>query len=326
MYGNALLQYYKQGFCKNGFLDADKIDAMRNMDLSVFSVRPYDIDGKRYYFKMHSRDCSIQKSRADAEILLSQIYNKAGISSAIYLPADNNGKQFLLSDDVQKPNVQLAMDYINRQYQATGQYKTPFLSNGSNNASLYFTENAMKQQTLLRILDTASFNIDRHTGNIFYVLEQDDNTPACSQNNTLGSQIVNVYRSFAGRKDNLSQQDEPKSLNKADDVIAIDFESSGTLIEKVTLEPSLDYSETFDNYINDFKLGSMKREEMLEEFRINEKLAELIDKPAVAEVIGSLNPSAVAQDIKEVTGYEIDRKMVDVLSYTYDEMAETLIQ
>ncbi len=309
MYDNGLLKYYNKFATGEGYLDTTKIGFVKNLDMVMFKATRCQIEGKSYYVKSHSLKGILHKPQADAEILLSQIYSKLGIPSSIYLPAQHQGEKFLLCDDVEKPNVVLATNYLAERFNAKHPMLTPFLSStrtGANSQKLY-TKNAMQQQTKMRILDTASYNTDRHYANFFYTLQRDVKPQT---DYSLHGQVINYFRSLVP--------------NKVEDVVAIDFESSGGNIQ--TLQGGRDANEPFNSYMNDFKPGVMTRSEMLTEIQTNDCLAELIDKQELAESIGSLDPSGVASDIEETTGYEIDPKMVDTLAKSYDEMAELLIK
>lgn len=309
MYDNGLLEYYRTNAFKDGFIDTEKVGILKSLNSINLKTMQCTIDGRSYYSKVHTPD-GILKANADAEILLSQIYTKLGIPSSIYIPAQNQGRTFLLCDDVEKPNVVLATNYISKQFSSNKPRVMPFLSNGAlQNSSRLYTKHAMAQQTKMRILDTASFNTDRHLANFFYTLQRALPEKEPIEDYSVLGRISSYFRSL--------------NPNKAEDVVAIDFESSGRNVEAMLNE---DESNLINNYMNDFQRGVMSRTEMLEEIKSNEALATLIDKPQLAEDIGSLNPASVAEDIKQTTGYEVDVKFVDTLSKAYDEMAECLMK
>lgn len=305
MYDNGLLKYYRQN-ALGGFLDTTKIGLIKNTDMIISSVAKCSINDKSYYIKKHGLADNLYKPRADAEILLSQIYSKLGVPSSIYTPAQYNGEQFLVCDDVEKSNVMLASNYLASRFSLNKPRLMPFLSQGrvGANPHTFFTKNAMAEQTKMRILDTASYNTDRHMANFFYTLERDFKP---EQVGTIGEQIVSYFRSLVP--------------NRATGVVAIDFESSGGNISVIA-----DGGEPLNGYMNDFQNALLTRQEMLNRIQNNEKLESVIDKQDFAEEIGSVNIPSIAEDIKETTGYEVDSKMVDILSSSYDDMAELLIK
>ena len=150
------------------------------------------------------------------------------------------------------------------------------------------------------MLDVASYNNDRHFGNFFYVLERDEHSRQEQEDFNFGARIVNYFRATRP--------------NKATDVVAIDFESSSSI-----LYPRNEYV-----YMNDFGSKELTREQIYDKFKHDENFAELIDKDELAETIGSLDPSAVAKDIKQTIGYEIDEDFVDSLERSYDEIVVIL--
>lgn len=305
MYDNGLLKYYRQN-ALGGFLDTTKIGFVKNFDMLISSVTQCSIDGKKFYAKKLGIADNLYKPRADAEILLCQVYSKLGVPSSIYTPAQSQDEQFLLCDDVEKDNVMLATNYLASKFSLTKPRLMPFLSQGRVGANpyRYFTKEAMAEQTKMRILDTASYNTDRHMANFFYTLQRDIKP---EQDGTLGEQIVSYFRALVP--------------NRATGVVAIDFESSGGNINSM-----IESDSPLNGYMNDFQNSTMTRQEILDQIQNNEKLESVLDKQDFAEEIGSVNIPSIADDIKEITGYEVDAKMVDILSSSYDVMAELLVK
>ncbi len=314
MYDNGLLKHFEDNSTSGGFLNVGREGFIKNLDTIISKTSKCIVGDHSFYSKTHNSNGTLNKLQADAEILLSQLYAKAGINSSIYLPAESHGGKFLLCDDVEKSNVLLACDFLSKRFQSSRQRVRPFLSSDKHgiNPSRCLTLHAMQQQTKMRILDTASFNTDRHLANFFYTLERraSESREQNDEDKSMAGQIMDYFKSL--------------KPDKADDIVAIDFESSGKNVAK--MQNGYKYGDMFDGYMNDFQRGLMKRPEMIDEFKNNEALAELIDKEDFAEVIGSLNPSEVAQDIKATIGYEVDSGFVDTLSKSYDDMAEILAQ
>lgn len=314
MYDNGLLSYYKNLPHDGGYIDADAM-GLKRKDLIILKTTQCTVDNKRFYLKVHNAKGTLNKPQADAEILLSQIYSKLGLPSAIYLPARSGKENFLICDDIEKPNVVLATNYLLKKVNSGYPRLQPFLSRESSSPLLtkYFTQHALSQQTKLRICDTATFNTDRHFANFFYSLQHSapyHDAEYYEQPVGAGEQIVNYFRSVRP--------------NKVEDVVAIDFESSGGNASIISRTGNRNLE--IYNYISDFKLGTMSREEMLTEFSTNPKLDEVIDKQDFAEELGSLDVAGVAEDIKETIDYEVDKKFVDVISQSCEEVAESLMK
>ena len=358
MFDNGLLKYYREKAYKDGFLSA--------RDVGLHSIKKIDCEGRirlcrtnvcRFYTKLpRGKD----NSRAfDPEILLSQIYAKAGIESAIYLPINTYKGQGVISNDVavDEENVIPACDYFDFYIDPYDRYELTFLDSLNTNLNLpnYFTRNALQQQTKMRILDTASYNTDRHDSNYFYRIIKPNITKG---NNIISSPTLlgqsgilrpiaiqddshyfyegspSTYaRSFIERMESIMQgtnamgnEEEDKIL--ADDVISIDYELSGYHCFS-RMQPNVDIEKMNEEggYLySDFNIEKLPRDSILKEFRDNLLFSDLVDKKAIAEEIGSLNPMGVAQDIEQTIGYKFDPKYPEFLERSYDEVAEALIQ
>lgn len=314
MYDNGLLEHYRSLKSQDGYLDVSTLGVTENPLEYTDNVVHKLIDGKSYYTKFVVPSQTTAKYLCDAEILLSQIYNKAGISSAVYLPVYNEHSKFLISNDVEKPDVVLARNHLFEKLLGEGRICLPFLAKKEtmrvNPASIYTTY-AMQQQTKMRVLDTASYNFDRHYGNFFFKLHHaPDDLPVVT--------LQDVKNSRTGIIDTITGILQ----NKVQDVVAIDFDVSGLLLDPL----GKNLIQIFDSYYDDFSMFEEPRDRVIEQIQTSEEFAQLMDKQALAEEIGSLSPACVAREIKETIGYQIEPKMVDTLSRSYDEMAETLIK
>ena len=85
MEDNGLLEYYKNKFhLKNGYLNSKDIKFKHMKDLSGFKhLFKVNVNKKPYYIKTPRFI-----GETDAEVLLGQVYAKAGLKSAIYLPIE----------------------------------------------------------------------------------------------------------------------------------------------------------------------------------------------------------------------------------------------
>ncbi len=316
MYDNGLIKFYNSKNVQNGYLDATSLDLHQCVSTDTRKIERVRIDGSPYILKAVDRLADYSKASSDAEILLSQIYCKAGIESALYFPAYNSYGNFLITDDVSTDKNMLAGSYLYPYLTEAEIYGLPFLLPPKSlklNPSRVLTKNAMEEQTRMRVLDTASYNYDRHYQNFFYNLQHSMYVPSTSnslEEDKTSAQVMTFFRNLLP--------------NKANGVVAIDFESSGEVLAKMA--EGDEYADYLNIYENDFDFYAVSRDEMLNQIRTNESLAEMIDKSELAETMGNLNPKGVAEDIKQTIGYQVDPKVVDELSRSYDEMAELLTQ
>ncbi len=308
MYDNGLLKYYREKAYKDGVLICEDIPGLKHRG-GLGRISIFDVDGHKFYTKVSSYSCGSPKRMQDAEVLISQIYNKAGIKSAIYLPASMfSSSDMVISNDIQSSSVILAEDFLDKVNKESFYYLPNFLFPGIEDVDMskHFTTHALQQQTKLRIYDIASYNTDRHQGNFFYELEQETQTLDSGNRQTAQS--------------NMS--------NRADDIVVIDSEQSGLISHSIldSMGDSQDEGSIATFYYNDFYNGRLDRDAILKQLRDNEHLADLLNKSELAEEMGAISPKSVAQDIKDTIGYEVEPKYVDFLEKSYDEVAETLIK
>ncbi|MBR1985130.1 MAG: hypothetical protein IKA31_05245, partial [Clostridia bacterium] len=173
MQDNGLLKFYRYRAYREGFLDTKQL-RLKEESSSMFdsAVRCKSPTGSfykkfRYYFP---------KDMADAEILLSQVFSKAGLNSAIYIPAEDGKNKFLLCNDLTGENTIRARDFheiIAEQTKIETASVTSFMAQPySTGADIvkYFSQKALTQKVKTRILDSATFNSDRQDCNYFYTV------------------------------------------------------------------------------------------------------------------------------------------------------------
>ena len=164
MLDNGLLKYYKNFADKSGRLEVKKVPGLTLDYLYGAKIRVFKKDDCDYFCK------HISKSRMDAEILISQLYPRLGVPSAVYLPAIVKGEEVptaVISDDAKKSG---------RVVSVSGEYQMALsnLAGGGTKYQEYLTNNCLKQIAVMQVLDTATRNIDRHSGNFFLKLNQDE--------------------------------------------------------------------------------------------------------------------------------------------------------
>lgn len=177
MKDNGLLKYYRQ----------KHHEACGRLSLSNYPFRiqleyaecygtvrvMYDGD-KKYYFKL------VSKEETDAEVLLSQIYAKAGFKTAIYTPLDATG---VICQNIESEKCRSARSFLERKFQEDNAPQVPKLEtariSGSSvprfytyfeNYSKFFTKKGAEEYLKMRLFDVATENTDRHLGN-FYIEE-----------------------------------------------------------------------------------------------------------------------------------------------------------
>ena len=82
-------------------------------------------------------------------------------------------------------------------------------------------------------------------------------------------------------------------------------------------------------YCSNFFTGGMltigrTRDEIIENFRTDEKLNEVINRHEMAQCLGDLNVGEVALDISRTSGYVIEPNYVDYIKSSFYNMAEAL--
>lgn len=345
MEDNGLLNLYKTLPSKKGFLNVTKLGKVKNSSIRRGATHNI-INNQSFYLKSPiSKQNGLVKSMYDAEILLSQIYAKAGLTSAIYLPITIGDKNFLASNDISSPNVIPAVSHLYPLLGAEIGGKTylrtiPFLSKTDTYAKKYdssqiFGTETMKQQTIMRILDVASFNDDRHEMNFFYNIRkmpqslQGSNSIPCDDPNidkpkTYFPSLAHC-RSAQDAIFNLQSEQQIMDYYRSfrpDGVVTIDYGASGYSIYGINHHK---INETGLEYSNDFSPQDIDATQFKQKLVESESLAELVDKKQLAETIGSLNPKEIAQDIEDTIDYKINPVLVDTLSRSYNDMAETLL-
>ena len=146
------------------------------------------------------------KGELDAEMLLSRIYEKNGFVSAHYYPVENDTEHHKLQLDA---DMKKYFEFASGVVAATNDLRTqntvkpcdskaqifesfgnifPFVNHlvdGRDKLTGQFSDEAIKQLLVMRLLDTASFNSDRHISNFFYTVD-----------NSSGQEVVDGIKTF----------------------------------------------------------------------------------------------------------------------------------
>ena len=288
MHDNGLLQYYREHKNSKGYLKVKELGFEQQFGEGDEHYMEFLKTPKaRFHLKQSLKNMS------DAEILLSQIYKKAGFDTTLYTPiVDNFGDKCVASNDVKGVNVGYPYQLLEK-IRNTHNYEDfaeciPFKKDGLFLLPQYYTKDAIREYLKLNLFDMASKNTDRHFGNFFQVTGKDGK--------------VTGFKLF-------------------------DFAQSGENYYAEALCRIDRREDPSFNYYNLFTDGENKtRVEMLEQFKSNETIAPIINTKEVAEEIGSVDPNAVAKDIKQTIGYTVDQGYVDYIARSFDNMAEDFVQ
>ena len=244
-----------------------------------------DATGKKFIKPVFS------KEQLDAEILLPKIYEKLGLTSCKNFPIKNRkGNMFVVSTNVLTDNTLVSGDYRLNIF-ANGWRtfsKQDKLSDGTDKLTGKYSENAIKDLLKLRLLDTATFNTDRHQHNFFYTIETKED----------GAKVATSIK-------------------------AIDYEDSGGHLTR-----SLGKEFFFNNFVEggDDWGFQLSREQMIDEFKNNETSNIFLPKQECAEILGSVNFQKEAKTLAEETGYFCNQNLVDAWDKSFCDMAGQLIR
>lgn len=220
MQDNGLLKYYKDKHAsKPGYLTLSDYPFKISLEIEedYGCVRTMYERNKKYYFKL------VNRGEVDAELLLSQIYARAGFKTAIYTPLNPTGvisqsvmgdkcqvaRQFFLSKAMQEKDSFSAKDQ-----QALSDKLMPQAYRDFKIYSHNFTKDCAREYLKMRIFDVATQNSDRNIGN--YIVRQN------SQG--LGSEILSIDYGASGcinRPNKYFSSLDGQVKNTADEIIEL---------------------------------------------------------------------------------------------------------
>ena len=289
MYGNSLVEYYKTEAAKRGVLDLRKTEFRQRWGKGVEQYLEFiSTPSGRYYVK------ETDKMGVDSEVLLSQIYARAGLKTTIYTPAkDNFGKTVVLSNDIKTPSNTYAYDFFRTlrkdfpgqpMVEGFPSYKSSF---PGANLTKFMRASGIRDYLTMTALDVGCYNDDRHLSNFIF-----ETGPL-------------------GRVKALSVFDYGQSGENFRDA----REAGSTLSEEHLLYPNL------------FNCGhKLSRACMINQFKNNESTLPYMKPTELAETVGSIDPVAISKDIKGEIGYKISQKYVDTIASSLDNLAEDLVK
>ena len=282
MFDNGLIKYYQQGFSSNGELCLKRFT--RCQHLFKDGVLKMFITPENLYFSKTGSPAEL-----DAEIMLSQIYKRAGLDSAIYTPAvDTKGNNVVLSNNVAFTGV-VAQQYFQKLQTQNQGFPWGVTSEDMPFSTLpdFATKQGARDFIKMTLFDVGSANFDRTNGNYIIKTSQD---------------------------------------GKIDGVCLYDYGASGISSKALTSSLSGFYENemTYPNLFNDYE--RLTRPQMIEELKTNEGVLQYIKPTEMAEMLGQVNVGEVAQDINNQIGYRVDQEYVDFISSSFENIAQQLIK
>jgi len=266
----------------------------------------------------------------DAEVLLSQVYARAGFKTAIYTPVKFSGmKNCVISNNIATPDT---LPYANYDISSIEDFKdekatmiAPFalgknyhlffspVANSNMHYERYFTRDAIRQILKMRIFDTASFNTDRHNNNFFLNLRDDDTYEEITGNTRICDDITLFDYGYSG-----IGWDFYKTPHK--DLFSIDMEYVNKSSQKGC------------TYYHDFERSALitrlTADKIIENFKTNETVRQFVSMDELSAELSCAGQDIpeVAREIKDTLDYEIKQEFVDKLQENFDNMANELVR
>lgn len=283
MFDNGLIKYYQTGYSADGVLNLKRFS--RCQHLFKDGVLKLFITPNCQYFSKTGT-----KEELDAEILLSQVYARAGFDTTFYTPAiDTKDNQVVLSNSVASKGM-VAQEFFNKvKSENRGGFPWGFSYGSSVFSTLpdFMTKQGARDVLKMTLFDVASANFDRSKGN--YIIKT-----------------------------------SPEG--KADGVVLYDYGASG--VSSIALStksaPFYESEITYQNLFNDYE--GLTRNQIVREFKTNESALSFISPVELAESLGSVNPVEIARDIKSEIGYQVEPEYADFIASNYNNFAEQLVQ
>ena len=285
MQDNGLLRYYFEHRDALGFLKTTEIDSSQ-----------YSGEGDELFCdylktpltpRLYIKTCP--KEIADAEILLSQVYHKAGVKTAIYTPGiDKFGKRVVLSNDIEfTDSMPAALFFSNIRNQNPEIHQPDYIPKTLDKAGIierYFTKKGFKSGIKMATLDVGAGNRDR-----------------------------NITNYFLGRA----------RFGPCDNFWSLDYGNSGLTFKELKENPcmTLDELKFYSRFEGE---PGIYRGEMIRNFKENPNVNAVFSPNELAEMVGNINVSETARDIKETIGYEVDPTYVSYLDKSFAILAEDL--
>ena len=299
MVDNGLLKYYPKYSDEFGRLRYDNIKKANIKNIShrrtIVKSRIREglfRKGDTFYYQkqlggFYSKDRNEAEDFVDAEVLLSQIYAKAGFNTAIYLPTiDKNNLLGVVSNDISTKQSQTMQNFGNLIICNPYEYGRG-ISEKDLKLQQYFEEKAFRDYVKMHVFDVACGNPDRHGNNFF----------------------VDVKRTGSG-------------LPVAEEVRLFDYGHSICYLNNLYNLQVESYC-----FCNGLGNGNTKtKKEMIEEFKNNEYVNMFYTPVQLSEMLGGIDVIETAKDIKQTINYEIDDGLASNYARIIEDTAELLIK
>lgn len=289
MIDNGLIDLYKSKNSAKTFLSAKNNYEYNKIAKNLMKFSKISIPTKGdFYLKLAS------KKEMNGEILLSQIYAKAGFISSIYTPIGEYGiythvlsNNLVHNEKIENPRFFNFKKQDEAIKDVIGENASHFVKSNilfylpkskddeHIDYGKFITKDAMKSLIKMRLFDVSSFNKDRHSDNFSYIMD---------------GQVV-------------------------DGILLFDYGMSGK-----------DYKSKSLEFFNEFTDHKISRDEFLLCFKENETLQQFVSLQECAEDIGSIDVVETAKDIKAGIGFNLSRNYVDAIARSYDNIAEELVR
>ena len=192
MYDNGLLKYFKDYSDGQGRLLWNKVPGLVEGKSEDWDIFAYFLNKQKYFLRFSP------KPETDAETLLSQLYTKLGLKSAIYVPAMAKANlEYVVSNNIEGENIVIAQD------ERLNGLRSKLLL-GKTEALEGFSKPCIKQLALMQALDVATHNTDRNGSNWFLRLQDGKAVEAividheCSaRSKTFDSTFYNFFNDFS---------------------------------------------------------------------------------------------------------------------------------
>ena len=284
MQDNGLMSYYRNFKNKQGYLKASDAGFKFTTDKSY---QEYLQTPSGIYFAKRG-----QKDKIDAEVLLSQIYQRAGFVAPTYMPVVSDmGVRMVVSENIKTPTSVEALGVVEKIKNAAPTNLNPHFNLFSEKVGVktleeYFTPQVLTQMVDMYGFDTASKNYDRNLLNFFLSTSQEG--------------------------------------GKVDGLQTFDFGQSGSAFTGIA---SGIQDEAKLPYRNLFASGAERNaDSMLKQFKTNPVVLSYETPSALAEKIGSIDVVATANDIKQSIGYEVNPQYVDFIASSFNTFANDLVK
>lgn len=290
MFDNGLFEKFEHTKTRDGILDLGntKDFSYSHLERGVWKM----IGGEGLYYAK-----SVNKSRMDAELLLSQVCKGLGFSTAIYHPFQNlmfdapnltetdiinlQNYRYAVSNNVVFDHTPLAYEHYSNLTDGNRQFcslpYSLFKDKSGVDYTKYFTKDAMRQLIKMNLFDIASFNFDRHENN--YALKIEDGI------------VV--------------------------DIVLFDYGASGVGAKRMNED---------ERYFTSFQEGFSNKENSLKAFKENPVIEQFVPFTELANEIGNVDFVETSRDIKEELGYKVNFQYIDKLTQSFDETAEFLMK